>query len=339
MVTLLRSRAVLVGLAVGVPLSAVLLWLASRNADLAAVRAALADAELGLVALAIAAIAGVYLLQASRWRSIARTPELPTRRFGEMVVSGVAVNDVLPGRIGDLLRARWLQVDALIPGGRALATVFVDRSFDVLALTLFLAISLSFVASTAWLARIALGAFALLGAVVLVLAGARVYTRRRPRERLRRGLVRRLLRDTVEGLADPLGRRRGVLLVAISLGAWAMWAVAAMLVARSLSIGLSPMEAMFVTAVVNLGVAIPSSPGFIGTYQWLAVSALALLSVPTDQALAFSILMHAVWYVPTLVVGGVLLVRRLITRAHVLTLPRAPAADRDSSGVPAAEAR
>jgi uncharacterized membrane protein YbhN (UPF0104 family) len=64
--------------------------------------------------------------------------------------------------------------------------------------------------------------------------------------------------------------------------------------------------------VINLGVAIPSSPGFIGTYQWLGVSALALFDVPTEEALAFSILMQAVWYVPTLLVGGTLLVVRAV---------------------------
>jgi hypothetical protein len=93
-------------------------------------------------------------------------------------------------------------------------------------------------------------------------------------------------------------------------------------VARSLGIELSPLEAIFVTAVVNLGVAIPSSPGFIGTYQWLGVSALGLLAVPTQEALAFTILMHAVWYVPTLLVGGVLLLRRATVAMRIDTVGR-----------------
>jgi hypothetical protein len=75
---------------------------------------------------------------------------------------------------------------------------------------------------------------------------------------------------------------------------------------------LSLLEAFFVTSVINLGVAIPSSPGFIGTYQWLGVSALALFDIGTDAALAFAILMHAVWYVPTMLVGGGLLLRRTV---------------------------
>jgi glycosyltransferase 2 family protein len=309
----LRGRAVLIGLVIGLPLSAFFFWLAFRNADLPEVWSVLTGADAGFVALALAAMAAVYAGQAVRWRAIARTPSVSTLKFGEMVVSGVAVNNVLPGRVGDFLRARWLQLAAGIAAGRALATVFVDRSFDVLALVVFLVVSLPFVAGAEWLRQIAIGGLALLIGLGLVLVAARVYTRRRARERRsRRSLVRRIARDTVEGLADPIGRKRALVLAGVSLTTWAMWALAAWFVARAVGIELSPLEAGFVTAAINLGVAIPSSPGFIGTYQWLGVSALALFDIGTDAALAFAILMHAVWYVPTMLVGGALLLRRAL---------------------------
>lgn len=318
------SRAVLVGALVGVPLSALFLWLAFRNADPDDVRAVLGEADVGLAALAVAAMAGVYAGQAVRWRAIARTPAVSTARFAEMVVSGVAVNNVLPGRVGDLLRARWLQVAGRIKAGRSLATVFVDRAFDVLALVVFLASSLPFVASADWLRRIALGGLFLLVSLGIVLLGARLYTSHRTRERRRdRGLFRRVARDTLEGLAEPLGRRRGLALVGLSLATWAAWGLAAWLVARAVGVELSAVEAIFVTAVINLGVAIPSSPGFIGTYQWLGVSALALFDVPPVEALAFAILMHAVWYVPTLLVGGALLLRRGVSAMRAATFREA----------------
>ena len=78
---------------------------------------------------------------------------------------------------------------------------------------------------------------------------------------------------------------------------------------------------MLVTAVINLGVAIPSSPGFIGTYQWLAVSSLALFGVGATEALAFGVLMQAVWYVPTTLVGGALLLRRASNAASRAASP------------------
>lgn len=310
---LTRSRAVVIGLVVGVPLSVLFLWLALRGVDLDAVGDVLVSADVGFVALAVASIAAVYIGQAVRWRAIARTPGVPVLRFTEMVVSGVAVNNVLPGRIGDLLRVRWLHVDARIPGGRALASVFIDRIFDVLALVAFLVLSLPFVARAEWLVKIAVGGLALLVLLGLVLVVARVYTREHASQRrTHRGRIRRAIRDTIDGIADPIGRRRSAGFIVLSVATWAMWALAAWLVARSLGIELSAVESLFVTAVVNLGVAIPSSPGFIGTYQWLAVSVLALLDVGSSEALAFAILMHAVWYVPTLLVGGAFLLRRAV---------------------------
>jgi glycosyltransferase 2 family protein len=301
------TRKVLVALAVGIPVSAVFLWFAVRNADPAAVKDSLQRAEPGVVTLAVAAMMAVYALQAARWRNIASTPRVPLWRFYEMVVSGIACNNVLPARLGDLLRARWLGLEAQMPAGRGLGTVVLDRACDLAALLLLLAIGLAAVASTDWLLRIVLvGAFALL-VVATSVVFARVYTGRRERGRRARGLVRRVIRDVAEMLAEPIGRRRPIVWMLLSMSAWTTWAVGAMLVARSLDVDLGLVDALFVAAVMNLGVAIPSSPGFVGTYEWLGVASLGLLGVASNDALAFAILLHACWYVPTTVAGGVAL--------------------------------
>jgi uncharacterized membrane protein YbhN (UPF0104 family) len=105
-------------------------------------------------------------------------------------------------------------------------------------------------------------------------------------------------------IASPIGRRHIAAALALSVLAWLTWAAAAGLVCRSLGIDLSAVDLVFATSVINLGVAIPSAPGFVGTYQWLSVSALATVGVDADLALAFAFLMQAVWYLPTTVVGG-----------------------------------
>jgi uncharacterized membrane protein YbhN (UPF0104 family) len=71
-----------------------------------------------------------------------------------------------------------------------------------------------------------------------------------------------------------------------------------------------------VTSALALGVAIPSSPGYVGTYQWLGVAALGLLDVPVEEALAFTILLQASWFISTTIAGGAILgVRALRTRS------------------------
>ena len=299
-------------LAVGVASSLFFLWLVFRNADLGAVWAALRSAKVGLVVLASVVMQGVYLAQGARWRLIANAVEYPVRRFYALVLGGIGANNILPLRIGDLLRARWLAKLAAIPSGRAFGSVLRDRACDVITLVVALAVSLPIVGDPSWVKRVALGGVVLVVVLGLAIGGSVIYARARPRDRRQgRSRARLLLRDTVDEVASPIGRRRIVMALVLSVVAWAIWAVAAGMVCRSLGFRLSPIELVFVTAVVNLGVVIPSSPGFIGTYQWLAVSALGVVGVAGEVAIAFSILMQAIWFIPTTIVGGLIAAREV----------------------------
>ena len=291
---------------VGVALSALFLWLAFRNADFDRVRRALTDARLGYVVLAALVLGAGYALQAARWSRIANAPGLPLRSFYGMVLGSLACNNVLPMRVGELLRAGWLSRDAPMPGGRAFGSVVLDRICDVVTLAVFFGIGLQAVASAAWLVRLAIGAVLAVVIIAVALVLAHVYARRGRRRAPHRprGRLVQILRDTVEMLGEPIGRRRAAVWIGLSVCAWSLSSLATALVARSVGIELSPLEAVFVTSALALGVAIPSSPGYIGTYQWLGVAALGLLDVPDEQALAFAILMQASWYVPTTLVGG-----------------------------------
>ena len=251
---------------VGVGLSALFLWLAVRNADLDAVRHALADARLGFVLLAVLALGLGYGFQAARWQRIADAPGLRLGSFYGMLLGSLACNNVLPVRIGELLRAGWLSRDAPMPGGRAFGSVVLDRICDVVTLTVFFAIGLQAVASAEWLVRLAVGAVLAVVVIAVALVLARVYSSRRGRraERRPRGRLVQILRDTIEMLGEPIGRRRAATWLGLTVCTWTLSSVAAALVARSLGIDLSPLEAVFVTSALALGVAIPSSPGTSG---------------------------------------------------------------------------
>jgi glycosyltransferase 2 family protein len=291
---------------VGVGISAAFLWLAVRNADLDAVGDALTEADLGLVFLAVLVLGIGYGFQSLRWKQIADTPQLRWRAYYGMLLGGLACNNVLPVRIGELLRSGWLSRDAPMPAGRAFGSVVLDRICDVVTLVAFFAIGLQAAASADWIVRLAAGAVLAVLVIAAALVAARVYTTKRYARtpRTPRGRLIGILRDTVVMLGEPIGRRRAAKWIGLSACVWGLSALASALVARSVGIELAPLEAVFVTSALALGVAIPSSPGYIGTYQWLGVAALGLLDVSVEQALAFSILMHASWYVPTTLAGG-----------------------------------
>jgi len=58
-----------------------------------------------------------------------------------------------------------------------------------------------------------------------------------------------------------------------------------------------------VIAIVNLGLIIPSAPGFLGTFQFFCVAALGLFQIKESQALGFSIMYHLSQFLPTTLVG------------------------------------
>jgi len=312
----ISRRSLFAALVLGLPASAVLLLLAARGVDTRTVVENVRRADSLRVALGLVAFGSFYLLQAIRWRWIARREgALSIGRFLQLVIGAIACNNVVPGRPGDFLRAHWLGRAAGSSRTRALGTVVVDRASDVLVLVAALGSSLLFVGhEDSWLTRIDLAAAVVGATLVLGLLGARYYVRRRP-EGVGASRVGRLVGDVVAGVAQTVNRRDAPVVAALSAAAWGAWAVGAWSIAAAVGIPLSPLEVIFVMAVVNLGVAIPSSPGFIGTYQWLCVASLALLGVDGERAFAFSVILQAAWFVPTTIAGAALLALKSVRRA------------------------
>jgi uncharacterized membrane protein YbhN (UPF0104 family) len=66
-----------------------------------------------------------------------------------------------------------------------------------------------------------------------------------------------------------------------------------------------PISAIILAVIMTtLGMLVPSSPGYIGVFEYLVILALAPFSVPKEQALGFALVWHAVNYL-TLSLSGV----------------------------------
>ena len=104
---------------------------------------------------------------------------------------------------------------------------------------------------------------------------------------------------------NSAGRRRAALAaVGLSLVAWLLDGTIYWAAASSLGIELPPAGAMLVSAITVLGTAIPSAPGYVGTFELAASTIAGGLGVAPAAALAFAILVHALTVLP-LALGGV----------------------------------
>ena len=111
----------------------------------------------------------------------------------------------------------------------------------------------------------------------------------------------------VHGL-DILKKRSLILfLFLLSFIIWGIEAGNYLIIMRSLDIWLPWEAAVFTLIVANLGIMIPSSPGNVGTMQYFIITGLALYEVLKDQALAFSLVLHAEIYFPITILGLIFL--------------------------------
>jgi uncharacterized membrane protein YbhN (UPF0104 family) len=119
------------------------------------------------------------------------------------------------------------------------------------------------------------------------------------------------LRDRLIGLAGQvlLGMRafhhtgRFLSFAAFTVVIWVSDAIGVMAWTHSLGLAVSFPMAMLLLTGLGLGSALPSTPGYLGIYQFVAVTVLVPLGITKSGALAFILLMQAGGYIATLLLG------------------------------------
>jgi hypothetical protein len=72
-------------------------------------------------------------------------------------------------------------------------------------------------------------------------------------------------------------------------------------------------------STLNLGGLVPSSPGYVGTYQFLAILVLSNFAIKKEEALSFILVFHALWYVPQTLLGLIILIRKNLSLGQLMT--------------------
>lgn len=320
----------------GLGLAALFVWLILRDLDRAALAQALRAPDPRWLALGFLFWMTGYTCRIARWREMLATanPGLGFWRCAVPFLGSIATNNVLPFRLGDVLRclafSRWLGIEA----GTVTATVLAERLLDLLAVLVALGLALLvFAPHDGAAGLLGVGAMALvglgLGAMALLLAPGLL----RPVASLAERALRRLspaAAGRLAAFAEPLlatlttlaKGRRMIRLILWSFACWLFEGAVYWAVAMAIPAMAAPAAAWLAMPVGTLATLLPSTPGYIGTFDYFAIAAARAGGNSTAAATAFAVLVHLYFYLPATLVGGISL---LIWRLH-----RAPA--KTSSG-------
>jgi len=302
----------------GILCSGIFLHFALRKVHLAESWAVLAQLRFSALLLPISASVTSLALRGWRWQQIFPPEARPSCWTStQILVVSTAINNVVPGRGGDL--ARCLLVSeriSLVGVSLALATLAVEKIVDGFALLAVVLLSCLVLGPPHWVWHLGVAAGVVLGgaALILLLLACRctwlIGAVDGVLRRWRLARCARLIRQLLVGLAEGLGVLRFPRQIAVvGLLTVAIWIAEAALIlgcARALHVTISPLHCVVVSAVLGLGLMIPAAPAAVGTYEFFAVSAMRLVAVPSASALAVTVLLH-VWVLATTTAAGLML--------------------------------
>ncbi len=310
---------------IGVAVSALFLYEGLKGLRLAEVWHDIRGVHLGW----LTAGATIYFLavwgRTWRWHYLLHSLKpIPLRKLFPVVVIGYMGNNVYPFRAGEVIRAYVLRRNEGVSVTASLATIVVERIFDGLVMLIFVFVALPFADfKTPWLRSVVFFSTILFwGAFLVFLVMALRPQRTR---RLYVALFDRLLPPALalkaRGLADHfmsglenLRRPRDLAMILLSsLFIWLTETTKYWFVMHAFDFRVSFFVLMLMTAVVNLATTLPSSPGYVGTFDTPGIKVLVAYGVPEVVASAYTLVLHAALWLPITLLGFYYLYRERLS--------------------------
>ena len=295
-----------------VPLAAALLYLSLRGVDWKVVWRTIAGARWGFLAAGCGCSCFSFFLRSLRWRILLNAGErLSVGLVFRASAAGYLGNNFLPARAGELVRTFVISAHSSLSKTYVLTTALSERLMDVIALVLWSSlVLLGAGAKPRWIADLSRTT------AIVAAAGALAIALLPHTEGLCRNLLRRLalpsaLRERLLHFADQVllgvrafhnvGRLLGF--TALTVAIWMTDACGTILTAYALHLYFSFTVAVLLLTGLGLGSALPSTPGYVGIYQFVAVTVLTPFGIGRDAALAYILVAQALGYVVTLALG------------------------------------
>jgi uncharacterized protein (TIRG00374 family) len=303
----------------GLVVTGVCLYLALRGVAFADMADALRASDLVWLLPAIPVFGVAIVLRGVRWWALYHDENRPPLRavmYGLLV--GYFFNNILPARAGEAARIIALHSRARsTPRAEIIATVVVERVFDLLALLALLLCAYPWLPEISWLRNAAiLGAIVTVGLAVVIVLIVRYDARAvhwllSPLRRINRpGFAERVEAAAINATRGLVALRNPVVAVrgfALTIASWFVLAISYWILMQAFHLDLPLTAAVLVTVAINLSLVLPSSPAALGVFEAATIIALNAWDVPRAEALSYALILHLFNLVPFLVIGALLL--------------------------------
>lgn len=252
-----------------------------------------------------------------RWL-VSNDTDLPLSTATNIVVLGYAVNNVLPARMGEVARAALLGERSGMPFTQSLTVTLLERILDGWSMLLLFWVGLALMPIGGAMLQTALVAAAIfgvasLGILTMLVAPdsiakhlSQIVGRIRPKWQER---IRRFVLSISNGLSYLRRPGQAIRVGSLSVLVWVLETGMFMMVLPAFGLPARFDWAVLAMAVTNLGIMIPSTPGYIGPFHFFCMQSLMLFGVAGATATSYAIAVHVVFFVPVTLWGVAVVLR------------------------------
>ncbi|MCK5064939.1 MAG: flippase-like domain-containing protein [Candidatus Fermentibacteraceae bacterium] len=314
----------------GVIIAGIALFLTYRKMDMVQLMSALGEMSWPILLLVLLPLSLSYVFRILRWRLLlSPIADVSMKDASGPLLTGFMVNALLPGRVGEILRALLLSRRTSVQRAASFATVVLARIFDGLTLAAMTLIVLA-VLWTELDTAIRLG---LIGAALLYLVILLMLISLRKWKEQAAGAISAPFRwvrlnslsEKIEGLLvsfshglEVLKNWREIIQVALySLCIWGMLALSVLPVFRAMHLEVLWYYPLLVLILAGLGMLIPTPAGTGTVHGALVLVLPGLVGISVENTRIFALLFHTTQFLPIILVGLIAAVREGVTTSQV----------------------
>jgi uncharacterized protein (TIRG00374 family) len=285
----------------------------ARRVDWAVTWAAIRSANVGVLLAATVINLGSAATKALRWWIFLRAAG--SRSLGLAVratFAGLGLNNVLVANGGEAARVIFVARTAHLPSATVLATVALERLFELVGYVVLLALSAMLLELPPSLSRtrpFAFGALIGIGALLLYLVRRPAVTAEVAAELAApppSGFLRRARSYGSRFLATLSGVSTGprfAVALALSVAGWVLQVATYQLTARAAHFPIPVVATVSAILAVNIGFALRATPGNVGLFQFMYAATAAAFGLDKERAVAVALLIQTQQILPITALG------------------------------------
>ena len=301
----------------GILISVVLVYLSVRGIHFQDIVRDLRQIQLGYVALFLVIVIAIQWLRSYRWGIILQPLE-KIDQFSLFSVTSVGLLAIaaIPARLGELARPYLIAKRCTIKMSSALGTIIVERVLDSFSVLTIAVVVLLLNDLPSWMMKSSILLFVLTLAIFCCIVGL-IWRREKAIRIINRILIKlpgkfankidELIHRFIDGFQCIVDIRLLLYLFFLSAVVWLLDVLAIYVLLEAFGFTLPVMASFIVMIILVVGIAVPTAPGYIGSWHYSCILALGLFGIAKPEALSFAVVYHFLSMIIVVILGVIFL--------------------------------